>query len=105
MLSGQRHPHVHIMFSERLIDDVEKIKERSANAFFLYPARKKEDDSLPSFEEKWERGAPKGRKWCNHQYVTELRADFAHNGDSSLARLFSRVPEEYIGVISCQDYE
>ena len=134
MLSGQRHPHVHIMFSERLIDDVEKIKERSANAFFLYPARKKKDGSEPSFEEKWKRGAPKDRKWCNHQYVTELRADFAQiqnavlekngfsirvdhrtlqaqkeeaeqNGDSSLARLFSRVPEKYIGVISCQDYE
>ena len=134
MLSGQRHPHVHIMFSERLIDDVEKIKERSAKAFFLYPARKKKDGSLPSFEEKWKRGAPKNRKWCNHQYVTELRADFANiqnevleqngfsirvdhrtlqaqkeeaeqNGDSSLARLFSRVPEKYIGVISCQDYE
>ena len=134
MLSGQRHPHVHIMFSERLIDDVEKIKERSANAFFLYPARKKKDGSLPSFEEKWKRGAPKDRKWCNHQYVTVLRADFAQiqnavleqngfsirvdhrtlqaqkeeaeqNGDSSLARLFSRVPEKYIGVISCQDYE
>ena len=134
MLSGQRHPHVHIMFSERLIDDVEKIKERSAKAFFLYPARKKKDGSEPSFEEKWKRGAPKNRKWCNHQYVTELRADFANiqnavlkqngfsirvdhrslkaqkedaeqNGDSSLARLFSRVPEKYIGVISCQDYE
>ena len=134
MLSSQRHPHVHIMFSERLIDDVEKIKERSANAFFLYPARKKKDGSEPSFEEKWKRGAPKDRKWCNHQYVTELRADFAQiqnavlekngfsirvdhrtlqaqkeeaeqNGDSSLARLFSRVPEKYIGVISCQDYE
>ena len=134
MLSNQRHPHVHIMFSERLIDDVEKIKERSADAFFLYPARKKKDGSQPSFEEKWKRGAPKARKWCNHQYVTELRADFAHiqnavlkkngfsirvdhrtlqaqkeeaeqNGDSSLARLFSRVPEKYIGIVSCQDYE
>lgn len=134
MLSGQRHPHVHIMFSERLIDDVEKIKERSAKAFFLYPARKKKDGTEPSFEEKWKRGAPKDRKWCNHQYVTELRADFAQiqnavleqngfsirvdhrtlqaqkeeaekNGDSSLARLFSRVPEKYIGVISYQDYE
>ena len=134
MLSGQRHPHVHIMFSERLIDDVEKIKERSANAFFLYPARKKKDGSQPSFEEKWKRGAPKDRKWCNHQYVTVLRADFANiqnevleqNGfsipvdhrsleaqkeeaeskdDSSLARLFSRIPEKYIGVISCQNYE
>ena len=134
MLSGQRHPHVHIMFSERLIDDVEKIKERSAKAFFLYPARKKKDGSLPSFEEKWKRGAPKYRKWYNHQYITELRADFANiqnavleqygfsirvdhrtlkaqkeeaeqNGDSSLARLFSRVPEKYVGVISCQNYE
>ena len=134
MLSSQRHPHVHIMFSERIIDDVEKIKERSANAFFLYPARKKKDGTEPSFEEKFKRGAPKDRKWCNHQYVTELRADFAQiqnavleqngfsirvdhrtlqaqkeeaeqNGDSSLARLFSRVPEKYIGVISCQDYE
>ena len=134
MLSGQRHPHVHIMFSERMIDDVEKIKERSAKAFFLYPARKKKDGAEPSFEEKWKRGAPKDRKWCNHQYVTELRADFAqiqnavleqngfsirvdhrtlqaqkeeaeHKGDSSLARLFSRVPEKYIGVISCQNYE
>ena len=26
----QRHPHVHIMFSERLIDDVEKIKEQKS---------------------------------------------------------------------------
>ena len=134
MLSNQRHPHVHIMFSERLIDDVEKIKERSSDAFFLYPARKKKDGSEPSFQERWKRGAPKDRKWCNHQYVIELRADFARiqnavleqnghsirvdyrslkaqeeeakqNGDSSLARLFNRVPEKYIGVISCQDYE
>ena len=78
--------------------------------------------------------APKDRKWCNHQYVTNLRADFAQiqnevleqngfsvrvdhrtlqaqkeeaesNGDTILARLFSRVPEKYVGVISCQDYD
>ena len=129
VVSGRRHPHVNIMFSERLIDDVEKTKERSAKAFFLYPARKKKDGSQPSFEEKWKRGAPKDRKWCNHQYVTELRADFAQiqnkvlerngfsirvdhrslkaqkekaqrNGDSSLARFFNRPPEKYIGLIS-----
>ena len=134
MLSGRRHPHVHIMFSERLIDDVERQRERSAKAFFLYPARKKKDGSEPSFQEKWKRGAPKDRKWCNHLYITKLRADFAQiqnevlerngfsirvdhrtleaqkkeaekNGDSSLARLFSRAPEKYIGVIPCQDYE
>ena len=132
MSEGQHHPHVHIMFSERLIDDVEKIKERSAKAFFLYPARKKKDGSLPSFEEKWKRGAPKDRKWCNRQYVSEMRADFARiqnevleqngfsirvdhrtlqaqkeeaeqNGDTSLTRLFSRIPEEYIGIIESQE--
>ena len=52
MLSeDQHHPHVHIMFSERLIDDVEKKRERAANAFFIYLARKKKDGSQPSFEE------------------------------------------------------
>ena len=134
MLSGRRHPHVHIMFSERLIDEVEQKKERAAKAFFLYPARKKKDGSEPSFQEKWKRGAPKARKWCNHQYVNELRADCARiqnevlerngfsirvdhrtlevqkaeaeeNGDELLAQLFSRAPEKYIGVIPSQDYE
>ena len=132
MSDGQHHPHVHIMFSERLIDDVEKKKERTAKSFFLYPARKKKDGSQPSFEEKWNRGAPKDRKWCSHQYVRQMREDFAqiqnevlaqngfsirvdhrslqtqkeeaeHNGDSFLARLFSRIPEKYIGIIGNQE--
>ena len=132
MSDGQHHPHVHIMFSERLIDDVERKKERAAKAFFLYPARKKKDGTEPSFAEKWKRGALKERKWCNRQYVNEMRADFAQiqnavleqngfsirvdhrslqaqkeeaeqNGDTFLARLFSRVPEEYVGIISCKE--
>ena len=132
MSDGQHHPHVHIMFSERLIDDVEQKKERAAKAFFIYPARKKKDGSEPPFEERWKRGAPKARKWCNRQYVSEIRADFARiqnevleqngfsirvdhrtlqaqkeeaerNGDSFLARLFSRVPGEYVGIISCKE--
>ena len=37
------------MFSERLIDDVEKIKERSPKNFFKYPARNKKDGSLPLY--------------------------------------------------------
>ena len=131
-LSNQRHPHVHIMFSERLIDDVEKIKERSACNFFKYPARKKKDGSEPSFDEKFKRGAVRDRKWGDHQYITELRADCAQfqnevlekygysiridhrsllaqkeeaerNGDSFLAKLFDRVPEKYIGMISCKE--
>ena len=134
MSEGQHHPHVHIMFSERQIDEVEQKQEREAKSFFLYPARKKKDGTEPSFEEKWKRGAPKARKWADKNFLTELRADFAEienevlsrndfsirvdhrtlraqkeeaerNGDTFLARLFSRVPEKYIGIISCQNHE
>ncbi len=62
--NGQRHPHVHIMFSERLIDDVEKIKERSPKNFFKYTAIKKKDGSEAPFAEKFNRGALKARKWA-----------------------------------------
>ena len=132
MSDGQHHPHVHIMFSERQIDDVERKQEREAKSFFLYPAQKKKDGTEPSFEEKWQRGAPKARKWADKNFLTELRADFAEienevlsrndfsirvdhrtlkaqkeeaerNGNTFLARLFSRVSEKYIGIISCQD--
>ena len=132
MSDGQHHPHVHIMFSERVIDDVEQKQEREAKSFFLYPARKKKDGTEPSFEEKWKRGAPKARKWADKNFLTVLRADLAQiqnevlsrnnfsirvdhrtlkaqkeeaerNGDTFLARLFSRVPEKYIGIIGSQD--
>lgn len=132
MSDGQHHPHVHIMFSERMIDEVEKRKERLPDNFFKYPARAKKDGSQPSFQERCQRGAPKNRKWTNKNYLLELRADFAQiqnevlerngfsirvdprslkaqrkeaeeNSDSFLARLFSRAPEKYIGLISCQD--
>ena len=129
MSGGQHHPHVHIMFSERMIDDVEKQKEREACNFFKYPMRKNVE---ASFEERWKRGAPKNRNWADRNYLPILRADFEEiqnevlerngysirvdhrsfkaqkaeaeqNGDTFLARLFSRVPEKYIGVISCQE--
>ena len=128
MSNGQRHPHVHIMFSERLIDDVEKEKERPAKLFFKYPARKKNGQE-PSFEERKKHGAPKDRKWNDRKFLPELRADFARiqndvlerhgfsvrvdhrslkaqrqealqNGDTYLARLLDRVPEKYIGLIA-----
>ena len=69
----QRHPHVHIMFSERMIDEVEKIKERPAKYFFKYPARKKKDGSEPTFEEKYKRGAPKNRHWTEKPFLFLLR--------------------------------
>ena len=132
MSNGQHNPHVHIMFSERLIDDVEKNRERAACNFFKYPARKKKDGSEPTFEEKYKRGAPKNRKWSEKSFLAIIRADFAKiqnevlerngfsirvdhrtlkaqkeeaakNGDTFLARLFNRIPEQYIGVISSKD--
>ena len=128
MSNGQRHPHVHIMFSERVIDDVEKAAERPAKLFFKYPARKKNGQE-PTFEERRKHGAPKARKWSERSYLAELRADFARiqndvlekhgfsvrvdhrslkaqrqealrNGDTYLAQLLDRVPEKYIGLIA-----
>ena len=126
---GQRHPHVHIMFSERLIDDVEKKKERAACNFFKYPLRKNID---ATFEERRKHGAPKNRQWSDKSFLSVLRADFTQiqnevleqngfsirvdhrslkaqkeeaerNGDTFLARLFNRIPEEYVGIISYLD--
>ena len=85
-----------------------------------------------SFEERWKRGAPKNRLWAEKSFLAILRADFAQiqndvleqngfsirvdhrslkaqkaaaeqNGDTFLARLFSRIPEEYVGIISCHE--
>ena len=124
--SEVRHPHCHIMFSERLIDDVEKMQERSPKNYFKYPARKKADGSEPTFEEKFSHGAPKDSKWSfNAKYVSEMRADFAkiqnevlaekgfsirvdhrtlksqkeeaeRKGDKFLAKLLDREPEKYL---------
>ncbi|MBQ3444575.1 MAG: MobA/MobL family protein [Selenomonadaceae bacterium] len=94
--------------------------------------QKKKDGTEPFFKEKWKHGAPKARKWADKNFLTVLRADFAEiqnevlsrnnflirvdhrtlkaqkeeaerNSDTFLARLFSRVPEKYIGIISCQE--
>ncbi len=77
MSNGQHNPRVHIMFSERQIDEVEKKRERAACNFFKYPARKKKDGSEPTFEEKYKRGAPKNRKWSEKSFLAVIRADFA----------------------------
>ena len=122
-----------VRFSERLIDDVEKIKERAPENFFKYAARKKADGTDPTFEEKFLRGSPKSNKFhFNSKYVVEMRADFAkiqnqvleekgfsvrvdhrslknqrddalRNGDLFLAKLFDRVPEKNLPPIPLDD--
>ena len=77
------------MFSERLIDDVEKIQEREPQNFFKYPARKKRDGSEPTFQEKFLRGAPKQVEWYSNPYhsdfIFQLREDFAKIQNEVLA--------------------
>ena len=128
-LSGQRHPHVHIMFSERLIDDVEKISERPAYKYFRRAAKPLKGERVASFERRREHGALKDKKWHDKKYLIFLREDFARiqnemlakhgfstfvdhrslkaqqelaekNGDDFLAKLYKRMPESYIGVIA-----
>lgn len=85
-------------------------------------------------KERQKHGTPKNCKWSYKSFLPVLRADFAriqnevlaksgfsiqvehrsfkvqkeeteHNGDTFIARIFSRVLEEYVGVISCKEYE
>ena len=128
-LSGERTPHVHIMFSERLIDDVERISERPAYKYFRRAAKPLRGEQVASFERRCQHGAPKDKKWHDKNYLIELREDFARiqndvlkkngfsirvdhrtlqaqreeaekNGDEFLAKVYKRAPEAHIGVIT-----
>ena len=84
-LSGERHPHVHIMFSERLIDDVERVNERPACKYFRRAAKPLKGEKVASFERRREHGAPKDKKWHDKKYLYELREDFARIQNDVLA--------------------
>lgn len=128
-LSGERTPHVHIMFSERLIDGVERMSERPAYKYFRRAAKPLKGEKIASFERRREHGAPKDKKWHDKKYLCEMRADFARiqndvlkkngfsirvdhrtlqaqkeeaakNGDEFLTKLYKRVPEAHIGVVA-----
>ena len=127
-LSGERHPHVHIMFSERLIDDVERTSERPACKYFRRAAKPLRGEQVASFERRSQHGAPKDKKWHSKKYFFEMREDFARiqnevlakndysirvdhrtlnaqrveaerHGDDFLANVYKRVPESYIGIV------
>ena len=110
------------MFSERLIDDVEKIKERSPENFFKYVARKKSDGTEPTFEEKFLRCSSKSNKFhFNSKHIVEMRADFAKIQNEVLeekifwvaltsamtllktAKLLDRVPEKNLSPLPLDD--
>ena len=127
-LSGERHPHVHIMFSERIIDDVERNNERPACKYFRKAAKPLRGEQVASFERRRQHGAPKDKKWHSKKYFHIIREDCARiqnkvlaqngfsirvdprtlqaqqvvaegHGDEFLAKLYKRMPESYIGVV------
>ena len=70
MSDGERHPHVHLMFSTREIDDVERRAERTPEMFF-HRANKKHPERG---------GCAKSRKWTGAnraQFLIDLRENFA----------------------------
>ena len=116
------------MFSERLIDDVEKIQERPACKYFRRAAKPLRGEQVASFERRSQHGAPKDKKWHSKKFFFEMREDFAHiqnevlakngysirvdhrtlnaqqveaerHGDDFLAKAYKRAPESYIGII------
>ena len=131
-LSGERHPHVHIMFSERLIDDVERTSERPACKYFRRAAKPLRGEQVASFERRCQHGAPKDKKWHSKKFFFEMREDFARiqndvlakngysirvdhrtlqaqrveaerHGDDFLANVYKRVSESYIGIIAAHE--
>ena len=131
-LSGERHPHVHIMFSERLIDDVERISERPACKYFRRAAKPLRGEQVASFERRSQHGAPKDKKWHSKKFFYEMREDFAriqneilerngfsirvdhrtlhaqqveaeNHGDAFLAKVYKRAPESYIGIVPAHE--
>lgn len=119
MSNGEHNTHVHIMFSEREMDDVERKAERSAELFF-HRANSKHPERG---------GCPKAAKWIDKnraRYLCEIRRDFAEiqnsvlkkynvhaqvdhrslkaqyedalkKGDLDAALLLNRLPEEHLG--------
>lgn len=125
--NGQKHPHVHIMFSERKMDEYEKEHERERGLFFKTVARK---DPVAG-------GCAKDPKFNGKNrmaYLRYMRQDFANiqnnilakygydiqvdhrtlkaqredalqRGDIKLAKLLDRMPERSVGPIAASDPE
>lgn len=124
MSNGEHNTHVHIMFSERKIDEAEKLQERSGDKFFA-----KAFPLATTIEAMQRGGAKKDPKWNSKnraKYLSIMREDFAKiqntilekydipdrvdhrslkvqmeeartSGNMRLAELLNRMPEEHIG--------
>ena len=129
MSDGSHNLHVHLMFSPRIIDEVEKEKERPASRYFLYPKR-----NAKTLKEARLGGAHVERRLNSKDFIKEARKDFAEvtnnilekyekpdrvdhrsikvmrdealmNGDTFMANLLDRVPERTLGPIGSMKTE
>lgn len=123
MSDGSHNLHVHLMFSPRIIDDIEKKRERQVSKYFKYPLRKNAKDQ--SEKNRRNAGAPMDRRFSDPAFVREMRKSYQDitnatlkkygrnaridhrslkaqkmeaeaNGDVFLAKLLDRIPEEHI---------
>lgn len=115
--------HCHLMFSPRIIDDIEEKNERRKSNYFKYPLRQNARNQ--SEKNRRSHGAPMDRKWAERSFLRELRKDFAdvinetleryghvdrvdhrtlkvqreealRNGDTVLAEILNRLPEAHM---------
>ncbi len=135
MSDGTHNLHVHLMFSPRVIDDIEQKQERQVSKYFKYPQRENAKDQ--SEKTRREKGAPMDRRFSDPAFIRELRVSYQDitnavlekygyqaridhrslkaqkmeaeaNGDTFLASLLDRLPEEHIsryGVLDEQSPE
>ncbi|MEN6384191.1 MAG: MobA/MobL family protein, partial [Phycisphaerales bacterium] len=127
MGNGERNTHVHIMFSERKIDEFERQQERTREQFFARPFVPSKKNTEMTLENRG--GCKKDPKWNGRgraRYLCEMRKDFAlvqnavlekyghsirvdhrslkaqreealQRGDRKLAELLDRLPEKHLG--------
>ncbi|WP_312203475.1 MobA/MobL family protein [Anaerospora hongkongensis] len=127
MENGERNTHVHIMFSERKIDESERLQARTAEQFFSRPFVPSKKNPEMTLENRG--GCRKDPKWNGRDraaYTCEMRKDFAmiqnatlekynhavrvdhrslpaqreaalQRGDFKMAELLDRLPEKHLG--------
>ena len=125
MSNGEHNTHVHIMFSDRELDALEREQERTPQMFFHRANAKHPEKG----------GCPKAAKWNDKnraQHLCQLREDFAliqnsvlekygvkervdhrslraqyidalKKGNKHLAALLDRMPEEHVGPTAAAD--
>lgn len=119
MGNGERNPHVHIMFSEKKLDDIEKNQERSPEIFFKKANREHREKGGPNKDSKWN-GKDRAKNLVamrldcaniqnrllekygydvtvDHRTLVAQREDAIKRGDHVLAEILDRAPEQNIG--------